>query len=94
MGTAGGFVIVIFFSVWADVFGRAHLGRIVGTAQMLTVLGSALGPLLLAQCHAVTGSYAAVFYALAAVVSLLGLAAWCVKLPRVGAAATAVKVEP
>jgi MFS family permease len=94
MGTAGGFVIVIFFSVWADVFGRAHLGRIVGTAQMLTVLGSALGPLLLAQCHAVTGTYAAVFYALAAVVSLLGLAAWCVKLPRVGAAATAVKVEP
>ncbi len=81
MGLAGGFVIVIFFSFWAETFGRAHLGRIVGTAQMLTVLASAVGPLLLAQCHAVTGSYAAVFYALAAVVTILGLAAWLVKLP-------------
>lgn len=81
MGLAGGFVIVIFFSFWAETFGRAHLGRIVGTAQMLTVLASAVGPLLLAQCHAATGSYAAVFYTLAAVVTILGLAAWLVKLP-------------
>lgn len=82
MGLAGGFVIVIFFSFWADAFGRAQLGRIQGTAQMLTVLASALGPLLLAQGHAWSGSYAAVFYGLAAVVGLFGLAAWCVKLPR------------
>lgn len=82
MGIAGGFVIVIFFSFWAEVFGRGHLGRIVGTAQMLTVLASAVGPLLLAQCHALTGSYAAVFYTLAAVVAALGVAAWIVRLPR------------
>jgi hypothetical protein len=82
MGVAGGFVIVIFFSFWADAFGRTHLGRIVGSAQMMTVLASAVGPLLLAKCHAVTGSYAAVFYTLAAVVSLLALAAWYVKIPR------------
>lgn len=83
MGLAGGFVIVIFFSFWAKAFGRAHLGRIVGTAQMMTVLASAVGPLLLAQCHALTGSYAAVFYALAGVVTLLALAAWRVRLPEV-----------
>jgi MFS family permease len=88
MGLAGGFVIVIFFSFWAETFGRAHLGRIVGTAQMLTVLASAVGPLLLSQCHAVTGSYAAVFYVLAAVVTLLGLAAWLVKLPAAPTPAT------
>jgi len=81
MGLTGGFVIVIFFSVWAQVFGRAHLGRIVGTAQMMTVLASAVGPLLLAQCHAATGSYAAVFYSSAAVVALLALAALWVRLP-------------
>ena len=85
MGLAGGFVIVIFFSFWAETFGRAHLGRIVGTAQMLTVLASAIGPLLLAQCHALTGSYAAVFYTLAGVVALLALAAWTVKLPLASA---------
>jgi MFS family permease len=82
MGMAGGFVIVIFFSFWADAFGREHLGRIVGTAQMMTVLASAIGPLLLAQCHEITGSYAAVFYVIAGVVLLLGVAAWVVKLPQ------------
>lgn len=83
MGVAGGFVIVIFFSFWAKTFGRAQLGRIQGTAQMLTVLASAIGPLLLAKCHAWTGSYATVFYVLAGVVALTGLAAWFVKSPRV-----------
>jgi len=82
MGLAGGFVIVIFFSAWAEIFGRVHLGRIVGTAQMMTVLASAVGPLLLAQCHRVTGSYATVFYALSGVVLLLALAAWVVRQPR------------
>lgn len=82
MGLAGGFVIVIFFSYWARAFGRAHLGRITGMAQMLTVLASAVGPLLLARCHGATGSYAAVFYALAAVVAALGLAAWVVRAPE------------
>lgn len=81
MGLAGGFVIVIFFSFWAKAFGRAQLGRITGMAQMMTVVASATGPLLLAQCHAVTGSYATVFYVLAAVVAALGLAAWIVRVP-------------
>lgn len=81
MGLAGGFVIVIFFSFWAKAFGTAHLGRIVGTAQTMTVLASALGPLALAQCHALTGSYASVFYILGGVVTLLALAAWRVRLP-------------
>jgi MFS family permease len=82
MGLAGGFVIVIFFSFWADAFGRRQLGRIVGTAQMMTVLGSAVGPLLLAKCQAMTGSYAVVFYALAGIVVLLAVAAWLVRLPQ------------
>ncbi len=81
MGVSGGFVIVLFFTVWAKVFGRVQLGRIQGSAQMLTVLASAVGPLLLAKCHAWTGSYAAIFYALAGVVGVLAVAAWWVKLP-------------
>ncbi|HUR56660.1 MAG TPA: MFS transporter [Opitutaceae bacterium] len=84
MGVAGGFVIVLFFTVWARAFGRTQLGRIQGSAQMLTVLASAVGPLLLAKCQAWTGSYSAIFYVLAACVALLGLAAWRVRLPRAG----------
>jgi MFS family permease len=86
MGIAGGFVMVIFFSFWGRVFGRAHLGRIQGAAQILTVLASAVGPLLLARCVAATGSYATAFYALAGLVAMLGVAAALVPLPRLAEA--------
>jgi len=82
MGLAGGFVIVIFFSFWSQAYGRAHLGRIQGAAQALTVVASAVGPLLLAECVTRTGSYATMFYLLAVVVSVLGLFAWFLRLPR------------
>lgn len=82
MGLAGGFVIVIFFSFWSRAFGRAHLGKIQGVAQALTVLASAVGPLLLAECVTRTGSYAVMFYALAAVVAVLGVCAWFVTVPH------------
>jgi MFS family permease len=81
MGVTGGFVMVVFFSFWGRAYGRTHLGRIQGAAQILTVLASAVGPLLLAQCVAWTGSYAAAFYALAVVVAVLGAAAVVVPIP-------------
>ena len=82
MGLAGGFVIVIFFSFWSLAYGRTHLGRIQGAAQSLTVVASAVGPLLLAECVTRTGSYAAMFYLLSLVVCALGLSAWFVSLPH------------
>lgn len=81
MGMAGGFVIVIFFSFWSRVYGRRNLGKIQGAAQTLTVVASAIGPLLLAECVTRTGSYAVMFYVLSLVVLLLALSAWFVKLP-------------
>jgi MFS family permease len=84
MGLAGGFVMVVFFSFWGRAYGRAHLGRIQGAAQILTVLASAVGPLLLAQCVAWTGSYATAFYALAALVAALGGATAVVPMPASG----------
>jgi MFS family permease len=82
MGIAGGFVIVLFFSFWSRAFGRVHLGKIQGAAQSLTVLASAVGPLLLAQCVARTGSYAMMFYVLSLVVVALGISAWFVSIPN------------
>ncbi len=81
MGVVGGFVIVVFFSFWSANYGRRELGRIQGAAQMMTVVASALGPLLLAMCVEMTGSYALVFYALSGVVAVCSVAAWVVKLP-------------
>ena len=82
MGLGGGLVMVMFFSVWPRVYGRRQLGGIQGVAQALTVLASALGPLLLATCVAWTGSYRAMFYILAAIIGMFGLAALAVPLPK------------
>ena len=82
MGLGGGLVMVLFFSVWGRVFGRRHLGRIQGSAQALTVVASALGPLLLAWCLESTGSYTAMFHILAAAVGAVGVAALLISLPE------------
>ena len=81
MGLGGGIVMVLFFSVWGRVFGRRDLGRIQGAAQALTVVASAVGPLLLAWCLQATGSYEAMFNILAGVIALVGGAALVVSLP-------------
>jgi MFS family permease len=81
MGIGGGLVMVLFFSVWGRVFGRLHLGRIQGAAQALTVVASAIGPLLVAWCLELTGSYAAVFQILSVVIGGVAMAALLVSLP-------------
>jgi nitrate/nitrite transporter NarK len=75
-------VTVVFFSVWGQAFGRRHLGRIQGSAQMMTVFASAIGPLLLAMTLESTGSYDSIFYLLAAAVVVLGVGCWTVSLPN------------
>jgi MFS family permease len=87
MGVSGGFIMVVFFSFWGRGFGRTHLGRFHGAAQVMTVVASAVGPLFLALWSEATGSYAAAFYVLAAVVAVLALAAAAVAVPP-GARAT------
>ena len=88
MGVGGGLVMVVFFSVWPRLYGRTHLGRIQGAAQAITVLASAVGPLLLAATVEMTGSYAAMFYILAATVGAFALAALVVRLPEDHSATT------
>ncbi|HUF46943.1 MAG TPA: MFS transporter [Vicinamibacterales bacterium] len=94
MGIGGGFVMVLFFGYWARAYGRRHLGRIQGVAQALTVLASAVGPLLLAQWVARTGSYASMFTMLAVVVSVNAVAALVVRMPKPEDAPVALEHEP
>lgn len=82
MGLGGGVMMVLFFSAWPRVFGRRHLGQIQGIAQALTVLASAVGPLLLAWCVSATGSYAAMFRTLSMVIAVTGLASLIVAVPK------------
>jgi MFS family permease len=81
MGVAGGVVTVVFFSVWSSVFGRVELGRIQGAAQMMTVIASAVGPVLLAAALERTGSYDGMFRVLAGLTAAVGLACWRVRMP-------------
>jgi MFS family permease len=81
MGVGGGLVMVLFFSVWPRAFGRRDLGRIQGAAQAMTVLASAVGPLLLAWCVAWTGSYAAMFTLLAGLIACVAVASLLISVP-------------
>ena len=90
MGLGGGLVMVLFFSVWPRVYGRKHLGRIQGAAQTMTVVASALGPLMLAWCVELTGSYAGMFNILAAIIGVTAFAALITPAPGY----TSLQVEP
>ncbi len=61
LAAAGGLITVCFFSVWRPAFGTAHLGRIQGAAQFLTVLFSAVGPLVFGAAKDRAGEYAILF---------------------------------
>lgn len=81
MGVAGGGLTVVFFSVWRQAYGPMYLGQIQGAAQLLTVLASAAGPLVLAAGQRAYGSYAPVVQTLAGVAAVFAVAALLVPLP-------------
>lgn len=81
LGLSGGMVTVLFFAVWGQAFGQAHLGRIQGAAQMLTVLASAIGPLIFAKGFELTGSYSPALWVLAPCVFAMAVAALRLRLP-------------
>jgi len=85
LGLSGGVVTVLFFTAWAKTFGRQHLGKIQGAAQIFTVVASATGPWLLAYVFESTGSYHPAFYVLTPAVLAVAVAGWLTKLPQVPA---------
>ncbi len=82
LGFSGGVVSVIFFTAWADIFGRLHLGKIQGAAQVFAVLASATGPWFIESIFSSAGTYAPAFYALAPAVLLVAIFAYFVYIPR------------
>ncbi len=93
MSLGGGMMTVVFFTAFGQVFGRLHLGQIQGFAQMLTVFGSALGPVSAAYAKENCGSYSPFFYAAALVVLSLGVWACFVRIPAATAFET-LQIEP
>jgi predicted MFS family arabinose efflux permease len=93
-GIAGGLLTVLFFAVWAPAFGPRHLGRIQSSAQMMTVLASAVGPLLVAWGREQFGSYLPILSMLAIVSAAFGFAALRVSIPSAGRGDWAVRKTP
>ena len=83
LAAAGGLITVCFFAVWRRGFGPAHLGKIQGAAQMLTVLFSAPRVRNCSRsAQARLGSYLPLFHPLAASLWPWRLASWLAALPR------------
>ena len=61
--------------LWADYFGRRHLGSIQGTGQTCLIVGASLGPLPFSLSLDFTGNYSAAVAGSAALCVLVALAA-------------------
>jgi len=82
IGVAGGMIIVIFFAIWSVAFGRKHLAQIQGAAQCLTVISSALGPVLFAKVFAVAHSYSPLLLTIALIVIAIALLSLTTPFPK------------
>lgn len=80
-GFCGGVFSVLFFTAFGHAFGKTHLGKIQGVAQVMTVLASAIGPWWLAGIQERTGSYLPAMATLAPVFALVAVLAWFSRLP-------------
>lgn len=75
LGSAGGMTRAVNVVVWANYFGRRHLGSIAGVATTALVFGTALGPVPIGIARDLLGSYDLVLRGLAFLPLLLAAAA-------------------
>jgi MFS family permease len=93
LAAAGGGMTVCFFAVYRRAFGPAHLGSIQGIAQMLTVLFSAIGPMVFASIKVRLGAYTQIFPAAALIALILALFTWIFELPVRDKTPNALRLE-
>ncbi len=74
MGVQGGLEMIVSSVVFANFFGRRHLGSIAGFASTLLVGASALGPMPIGVARDLMGGYAAVLSTFAIVPFVLAIA--------------------
>ncbi len=81
LAAAGGGMTVCFFAVYRRAFGPARLGTIQGIAQMVTVVFSAVGPLIFASTKVRMGAYAPLFPVAGAIALVLAVSTWVAGMP-------------
>lgn len=83
LGASGGVQSVISGVTWAHYYGREGLGKVQGSAMMVSISAAALGPLPLAALQGWSGSYTVGVIAMAGMVAA-SLAMVAAHTPRVG----------
>ena len=73
LGVSSGLIRILGSVVWAMYFGRHHLGSITGLTSMITITGSALGPMPLGIGRDLLGNYNLALMISACIPILLGI---------------------
>ena len=73
LGISSGLIRILGSVVWAMYFGRHHLGSITGFTTMITITGSAMGPMPLGIGRDLLGSYNLALIISAVIPLLLGI---------------------
>ena len=81
LGISSGLIRILGSVVWAMYFGRRHLGSITGLTSMITITGSALGPMPLGIGRDILGSYNLALTVSAGIPLLLGILGFFIKDP-------------
>ncbi len=81
LGISSGLIRILGSVVWAMYFGRVHLGSITGFTTMVTITGSALGPMPLGIGRDLLGSYNLALIISAFIPLLLGSVAFFIDNP-------------
>jgi len=82
LGATSGLMGIVSSVIWADYYGREHLGSITGVASMILILGSALGPMPLGIARDMLGSYNLALNVSAVLPFLLGVLSLFVSRPH------------
>lgn len=81
-GISNSIVMVITNVIWANYFGRLHLGSIRGAATVFIVIGSALGTIPFGLSYDLTGDYFIVFIFMAVLTLLSAILSGFIKKPH------------
>ena len=81
LGVSSGLIRILGSVVWAMYFGRRHLGSITGFTTMITITGSALGPMPLGIGRDLLGSYNLALIISAFIPLLLGILGFFIEDP-------------
>jgi predicted MFS family arabinose efflux permease len=91
LGASGGIITVVYFAIYGHTYGRGHLGSIQAVVQILSVLASATGPVLLSACREHAGTTDLFFFGFAVMSAALAVAAWFVRPQRSQATSSRVR---